>query len=136
MSEHEHTHRSHHNMSNTPGTLRGATPKRAQVPFESSPSTSSIPRPRVEATNSSMSEMSGHSTISASRQKQSRRDEVCRKSLVDTISYPGAGRLEMDSVLMVSRPFERRLLPTSIGRRVPHPKHGIPERHHLEQSWP
>lgn len=75
MVEHEHRDTPHRDMSNAPGTLRGATPKRAGLPFDTamnSPSTS-IPRPKLE---SQQSEMSGHSTISASRQKQSKRDEV------------------------------------------------------------
>jgi len=73
MAEHDHRH-NHRDMSNMQGTFRGATPKRPAVPFENSPAVSSnIPRPKLETTNS---EMSGHSTISASRQKQSRRDEV------------------------------------------------------------
>jgi hypothetical protein len=67
------------NMSNTGGTYR-ATPTRGhgrgQVPtFENSPS--SIPRPKLEThTSSAMQSDTGSSTLSASRQKQSKRDEV------------------------------------------------------------
>ncbi|KAK5952296.1 hypothetical protein OHC33_006769 [Knufia fluminis] len=72
-------------MSNAPGTLRGATPKRAGLPFDTamnSPSTS-IPRPKLE---SQQSEMSGHSTISASRQKQSKRDEAIREKMAANLN--------------------------------------------------
>lgn len=59
-------------MSTMSGTYRG-TPKRAPPPYENSPS--SIPRPKGEG-STTHSEMSGMSTLSASRQKQSKRDEV------------------------------------------------------------
>lgn len=64
-------------------TLRG-TPGRGQgrgaIPFNGSPATSSIPRPVLESAHSShagsTSEAGGGSSVSASRQKQSKRDEV------------------------------------------------------------
>ena len=60
------------------GTYR-ATPNRGQgrgqVPvFENSPS--NIPRPKLETQPSTMQSEGGVSTLSASRQKQSKRDEV------------------------------------------------------------
>lgn len=61
-------------MSGVNGTFRGTPQKRGQLPFENSPS--SIPRPKAETHSSHPSEMSGTSTLSASRQKQSKRDEV------------------------------------------------------------
>lgn len=69
------------NMSHLSGTLRG-TPKRpGPVHAESSPS--NIPRPKLENTlgHTHQSEMSGISTMSASRQKQSKRDEVCKVAI-------------------------------------------------------
>lgn len=60
-------------MSST-GTMRG-TPKRPQSNLSSqfNDSPSNIPRPKLE---SAISESGGHSTLSASRAKQSKRDEV------------------------------------------------------------
>ncbi|KAI9728330.1 MAG: hypothetical protein M1828_003730 [Chrysothrix sp. TS-e1954] len=61
------------------GTIRG-TPKGQQSGLPSFQSTSSIPRPNLESTpthGSSKSEAGG-STLSASRQKQSKRDEAIR----------------------------------------------------------
>ena len=67
-------------MSAASGTFRG-TPNRGghgrgQVPvFENSPS--NIPRPKLEShASSAMQSETGTSTLSASRQKQSKRDEV------------------------------------------------------------
>jgi hypothetical protein len=65
-------------MSATGGTFRG-TPNRPQgrgaVPFDSSPS--SIPRPKLgEHPSATIGSETGMSTVSASRQKQSKRDEV------------------------------------------------------------
>ena len=66
-------------MSAAGGTYRG-TPKgghgRGQVPvFENSPS--NIPRPKLESqASSALQSDAGTSTMSASRQKQSKRDEV------------------------------------------------------------
>lgn len=63
-------------MSGVGGTYRG-TPNRGggrgQLPFENSPS--SIPRPKLEPSSTQTSE-AGTSTLSSSRQKQSKRDEV------------------------------------------------------------
>lgn len=62
-------------MSGAGNTYRGTPNKRGAPPFENSPS--SIPRPKLEQTQSTQhSEISGTSTLSASRQKQSKRDEV------------------------------------------------------------
>ena len=66
-------------MSAAGGTYRG-TPNRGQgrgqVPaFENSPS--NIPRPKLEShASSAIQSENGTSTLSASRQKQSKRDEV------------------------------------------------------------
>lgn len=66
-------------------TMRG-TPGRGQsrggIPFNNSPSTSAIPRPVLETQDSSKlsdvgAPVGGGSTLSASRQKQTKRDEVC-----------------------------------------------------------
>jgi hypothetical protein len=63
------------------GTLRG-TPNRGQgrgaMPaFTNSPSASSIPRPTLDSHSSTAPQSdAGGSTMSASRQKQSKRDEV------------------------------------------------------------
>ncbi len=69
-------------MSGNPGTMRG-TPGRSQgrgtVPFANSPgSSSNIPRPVLETTSTTGGGTSevGASAVSASRQKQSKRDEV------------------------------------------------------------
>lgn len=60
------------------GTMRG-TPNRGQgrggIPFTNSPASSSIPRPVLESTHASSSDAGG-SSLSASRQKQSKRDEA------------------------------------------------------------
>jgi hypothetical protein len=64
-------------MSVNPGTLRG-TPNRqgrGAIPFANSPGPSGIPRPVLESTPTGTSE-AGASSISASRQKQTKRDEV------------------------------------------------------------
>lgn len=63
-------------MSANPGTLRG-TPNRnttrGTVPFGNSPAANSnIPRPVLDTQPSEAS-----SSVSASRQKQTKRDEVC-----------------------------------------------------------
>lgn len=65
-------------MSATGGTFRG-TPSRSggrgQMPnFENSPS--AIPRPKLEQVTSGLQSEASASTLSASRQKQSKRDEV------------------------------------------------------------
>ncbi|KAL8702656.1 MAG: hypothetical protein Q9201_004181 [Fulgogasparrea decipioides] len=70
-------------MSAAGGTFRGTPGRgqgRGQVPvFENSPS--NIPRPKLESQNSAMQSESGTSTLSASRQKQSKRDEAIRKRM-------------------------------------------------------
>jgi hypothetical protein len=66
-------------MSVNPGTLRG-TPNRGQgrgaIPFANTPTQSGIPRPVLENAPATTSEAGASSTVSASRQKQSKRDEV------------------------------------------------------------
>lgn len=54
------------------GTYRGTPKNRAPNPFQDSPS--AIPRPKFESTPSHASE--AMSSISATRAKQSKRDEV------------------------------------------------------------
>ncbi|KAK4099138.1 hypothetical protein N658DRAFT_475829 [Parathielavia hyrcaniae] len=76
-------------MSGNPGTLRG-TPNRGQpprgaIPFASTP-TSGIPRPVLETTPSTTSEAGPSSTVSASRQKQSKRDEAIRRKMENDLS--------------------------------------------------
>ncbi|KAL8708026.1 MAG: hypothetical protein Q9220_007022 [cf. Caloplaca sp. 1 TL-2023] len=71
-------------MSTAGGTFRGTPGRgqgRGQVPvFENSPS--NIPRPKLEShASSAMQSESGTSTLSASRQKQSKRDEAIRKRM-------------------------------------------------------
>ncbi|CAF9923296.1 MAG: hypothetical protein HETSPECPRED_005287 [Heterodermia speciosa] len=71
-------------MSAAGGTFRGTPGRgqgRGQVPaFENSPS--NIPRPKLETQQSSaMQSESGTSTLSASRQKQTKRDEAIRKKM-------------------------------------------------------
>lgn len=67
-------------MSANGGTYRGTPGRgghgRGQVPaFENSPS--NIPRPKLESHQSSaLQSEAGNSTMSASRQKQTKRDEV------------------------------------------------------------
>lgn len=56
------------------GTMRG-TPNRqgrGNIPFQNSPVNSAIPRPVLDSQPSETS-----SSVSASRQKQTKRDEVC-----------------------------------------------------------
>ena len=63
-------------MRGTPGRGQG----RGAIPFTGSPATSNIPRPVLETAHSShagTSSEAGGSSVSASRQKQSKRDEVC-----------------------------------------------------------
>ncbi|EXJ96264.1 hypothetical protein A1O1_01390 [Capronia coronata CBS 617.96] len=72
-------------MSGIGGTYRGTPNRRGQIPFTDSPS--SIPRPKLESTTSAApSEMSGTSTMSASRQKQSKRDEAIRRKMEADLS--------------------------------------------------
>ena len=72
-------------MSAAGGTFRG-TPNRGhgrgQVPSFETNSPSNIPRPKLEShASSALQSESGTSTLSASRQKQAKRDEVCRQLL-------------------------------------------------------
>ncbi|KIW94458.1 uncharacterized protein Z519_04434 [Cladophialophora bantiana CBS 173.52] len=72
-------------MSGVSGTYRGTPNRRGQLPFADSPS--AIPRPKMESsTNTGPSEMSGTSTVSASRQKQSKRDEAIRRKMEADLS--------------------------------------------------
>ena len=69
-------------MSAAGGTFRGTPGRgqgRGQVPaFENSPS--NIPRPKLESQQSSaMQSENGTSALSASRQKQTKRDEVAHR---------------------------------------------------------
>ncbi|KIV94392.1 hypothetical protein PV10_02162 [Exophiala mesophila] len=71
--------------SQVSGTFRGTPNRRNQVPFTDSPS--GIPRPKLETAASQVqSEMSGASTLSASRQKQSKRDEAIRRKMEADLS--------------------------------------------------
>src|SRR5271163_4417525 len=63
-------------MSGVGGTYRGTPTRgggRGQLPFENSPS--SIPRPKLDPSSAQSSDIAT-STLSSSRQKQSKRDEV------------------------------------------------------------
>ncbi|SPQ24456.1 5bf126a7-b577-433a-a412-6cd9135a8e0e [Thermothielavioides terrestris] len=75
-------------MSVNPGTLRG-TPNRGQsrgaIPFAGSPATSAIPRPVHENSPAAGSD-AGTSSVSASRQKQSKRDEAIRRKMESDLS--------------------------------------------------
>ncbi|KAL1864761.1 hypothetical protein VTK73DRAFT_5676 [Phialemonium thermophilum] len=71
-------------------TLRG-TPNRNQgrgaIPFAGSPATSNIPRPVLDNNHAApTSEAGGSSTVSASRQKQSKRDEAIRRKMENDLS--------------------------------------------------
>ncbi|MCJ1421244.1 hypothetical protein MMC32_007606 [Xylographa parallela] len=73
-------------MSAAGGTYRGTPSRgqgRGQLPsFENSPSAIPVPRPKLETQPSSnMQSETGTSTMSASRQKQSKRDEAIRKKM-------------------------------------------------------
>ncbi|KAL8941222.1 MAG: hypothetical protein Q9211_001897 [Gyalolechia sp. 1 TL-2023] len=81
-------------MSAAGGTYRGTPGRgqaRAQVPiFENSPS--NIPRPKLEShTSSAMQSESGMSTLSTSRQKQSKRDEAIRKKMESDLNKKKGG---------------------------------------------
>ncbi|KIX07057.1 uncharacterized protein Z518_05034 [Rhinocladiella mackenziei CBS 650.93] len=72
-------------MSAVSGTFRGTPSRRGQIPFADSPS--GIPRPKLESSSGAApSEMSGTSTMSASRQKQSKRDEAIRRKMEADLS--------------------------------------------------
>ncbi|KAI7574739.1 hypothetical protein KC343_g22962, partial [Hortaea werneckii] len=75
-------------MSST-GTMRG-TPKRPQSNLSSqfNDSPSNIPRPKLE---SAISESGGHSTLSASRAKQSKRDEAIRSKIEKDLNKKRSG---------------------------------------------
>ncbi|KAF1987615.1 CBS-domain-containing protein [Aulographum hederae CBS 113979] len=60
------------------GTYRGTPKSRGQVPFTNSPS--GIPRPALES-HVTGSDIGANSTLSASRQKQSKRDEAIRRKI-------------------------------------------------------
>jgi hypothetical protein len=65
------------------GTMRGTPKGRGTVPaFTNSPAASNIPRPAFESHPSGSASEAGGSTMSASRQKQSKRDEVCLTQLL------------------------------------------------------
>ncbi|RMZ88520.1 hypothetical protein DV736_g4251, partial [Chaetothyriales sp. CBS 134916] len=66
-------------MSHVSGTFRGTPSRRTPAVFENSPS--NIPRPKLDNLAGTAGEMSGTSTLSASRQKQSKRDEAIRKKM-------------------------------------------------------
>ncbi|MCJ1356222.1 MAG: hypothetical protein MMC33_006216 [Icmadophila ericetorum] len=73
-------------MSAAAGTYRGTPGRsgqgRGQVPIFESPSSIPVPRPKLESHGSSaLPSDAGTSTLSASRQKQSKRDEAIRKKM-------------------------------------------------------
>jgi hypothetical protein len=106
-------------MRGTPnrGLSRGGVPA-----FTNSPA-SNIPRPALEAHNSSaIASDAGGSTMSASRAKQSKRDEVAR---VPPLSIIAAN---------YSRPFDGKWRPTLARRNTPPVDHDRRERPLLEQS--
>ncbi|KAF2666655.1 CBS-domain-containing protein [Microthyrium microscopicum] len=70
-------------MSST-GTFRGTPKSRGQAAFANSPS--HIPRPAIETHQSTAPSETGHSTISASRQKQTKRDEAIRRKIETDLS--------------------------------------------------
>ncbi|KAK4446565.1 hypothetical protein QBC34DRAFT_305012 [Podospora aff. communis PSN243] len=76
-------------MSANPGTVRG-TPGRGQgrgaIPFANSPSGSAIPRPVLETNHPTPSSEAGASSMSASRAKQSKRDEAIRRKMETDLS--------------------------------------------------
>ncbi len=100
-------------MSAAGGTYRGTSNRgqgRGQVPiFDNTPGgPSNIPRPKFEShASSAMQSESGTSTLSASRQKQSKRDEVSY-----TVSLGTSIRLTTNCRLS-----GRRWRPTSAGRK-------------------
>lgn len=68
-------------MRGTPGRGQG----RGNIPFANTPTSSAIPRPVLENTHTPSSDAgAASSSLSASRQKQTKRDEVGH-----TISYNG-----------------------------------------------
>ncbi|KAK4155673.1 hypothetical protein C8A00DRAFT_13312 [Chaetomidium leptoderma] len=77
-------------MSANPGTFRGGPNRnqgRGAIPFATSPSVSSgIPRPVLENTPATTSSEVGTSSVSASRQKQTKRDEAIRRKMENDLS--------------------------------------------------
>lgn len=68
------------------GTMRGTPKGRGTVPaFNNSPA-SNIPRPAFESHPSGSQSEAGGSTMSASRQKQSKRDEVYLTQLLSSVA--------------------------------------------------
>ncbi|KAM7207895.1 hypothetical protein V8F20_001689 [Naviculisporaceae sp. PSN 640] len=77
-------------MSTNPGTMRG-TPGRGQgrgnIPFANTPTSSAIPRPVLETTHTPSSDAgAASSSLSASRQKQTKRDEAIRRKMENDLS--------------------------------------------------
>ncbi|KAL5353948.1 hypothetical protein ACLOAV_000033 [Pseudogymnoascus australis] len=78
-------------MSSTTGTMRG-TPSRsgaargAMPQFTNSPSSSGIPRPLDNHGSSTLQSEAGGSSVSTSRQKQSKRDEAIRRKIETDLS--------------------------------------------------
>ncbi|KAK4215550.1 hypothetical protein QBC37DRAFT_312064 [Rhypophila decipiens] len=84
-------------MSANPGTMRG-TPNRGQsragIPFTNTPTNSAIPRPVLETANThpgtigtpSSDAGAASSSLSASRQKQTKRDEAIRRKMENDLS--------------------------------------------------
>ncbi|PMD20605.1 CBS-domain-containing protein [Hyaloscypha hepaticicola] len=69
------------------GTMRGTPKGRGTMPaFTNSPAASSIPRPALETHPSGSASEAGGSTMSASRQKQSKRDEAIRRKIETDLS--------------------------------------------------
>jgi hypothetical protein len=67
------------------GTMRGTPKGRGTVPTFSNSPASNIPRPAFESHPSASQSEAGGSTMSASRQKQSKRDEVCLAQLLSPV---------------------------------------------------
>jgi hypothetical protein len=67
------------------GTMRGTPKGRGTVPAFSNSPASNIPRPAFESHPSASQSEAGGSTMSASRQKQSKRDEVCLAQLLSPV---------------------------------------------------
>ena len=91
------------------GTYRGTPKGRGQVPFSNSPS--NIPRPALESHPSTAQSDAG-SGISASRQKQSKRDEV---SVIPLIIVAGTLSYYANTD---TRPFDGKLRQTSIRKNT------------------
>lgn len=113
------------------GTYRG-TPNRGggrgQLPFENSPS--SIPRPKLETTQSTQQSDAGTSTLSSSRQKQSKRDEV---SPTKPFAFPQLKNMDLTHV---RRQSDARWRPTSTRRSMAGlQEHDTQERHHQGRCW-